>query len=156
MQLFANLFKTRFNDKREKILSHIREASSYTFCIDPINENTLLEHLNWLEQELTLNLITLNNEEQQYFGYLKNYVSGMRDRECVLTDRQIHCLLYTMDLINEKKVSEAIHELYDYIHDYGRKDGKPLSEYEIKGIKLIIDAAKRSGMNVREKDLSFL
>lgn len=100
--------------------------------------------MKWIECELDLNNVSLNGDDKEYFSSINSHFSKRQERQ--LTNRQIDCFVYCMNLINDKEYSKAYHELFDFIHDYGRKDGKPLSNNEVKGLKLIVDEMKR-GLN---------
>lgn len=140
-------FRKRQNNEecvRGKVLAYIQEASCYSNCLNPSMENNLLDRMTWIESELNLSSISLNRNEQEYYASLKIYVTGKDKSQ--LSDRQIHCFVHCMDLIKEVEYSKAYHELFDYIHDYGRKDGEPLSDFEVKGLKLLVEAMI-SGIN---------
>lgn len=144
-------FRKRKNNEecvRGKVLAYVQEASCYSNCLNPRMENNLLDRMKWIESELNLSSISLNRNEQEYYASLKSYVRGKED-DSQITDRQIHCFVNCMDLIKGLEYSKAYHELYDYIHDYGRKDGEPLSDFEVKGLKLLV-IAMISGINVNK------
>ena len=145
--LLAWLFPRAVEDTRGKILAHIEEASSYQKCLNPNMVNNLLDQMKWIENELNLSSISINSDDHEYFTSLKNHIRVRDERH--LTGRQMHCYLYCMDLINQKEYSKAYHELFDFIHDYGRKDKLPLSDFEVKGLKLLVEAMKR-GVSILE------
>ncbi len=114
---------------RNTILNYIKEAEDYFNCLNPEIMKNLLDRITYIEINLNLDSVLL---------------AGWNPKEDdTITNRQVHCLNHCMNLISIGEPAKAYHELYDFIHDMGRKDKIPLHENEIKGIKLIVDAMKR-------------
>lgn len=142
--LKRNTFTPRY--PRQEILKQINEADDW-FCAVELPLEHIQDQMSWLIDKLELEKMSVTLEESYYFSYviLEHYYVRPKE-ERLITRRQEACFEACMGQIDVGHIGAAYHELHDFIDDAGRQ-GEFVSDLEIKGIKLMVEALNKKMKN---------